>query len=134
MLLREKGHEYGATTGRKRRCGWLDLVALKYAVECNGITDILITKLDVLAGMDTISLCCAYRVGGQEVFFDNSMRYEDIRPVWKHMKGWGKGENYRQADKWSVPLRNFIEYIEIFTGVRIAGISYGVHRNEILWR
>ena len=63
--LREVGHEYGATTGRPRRCGWLDLVVGKYAVDINGLTDIVITKIDVLSGLDTVKICVAYDIDGK---------------------------------------------------------------------
>ncbi len=88
--LRAKGHEFGATTGRPRRCGWLDLVALKYSVMINGVTSMIMTKPDVLSGFDTLKVCVAYRVNGvetQEIPFDV---HAEIEPVYREFKGWSE--------------------------------------------
>ena len=88
ILLRKIGHEYGATTGRPRRCGWLDLVALKYSIMINGVTQLFMTKADVLSDFDTIKIAVKYKVNGTET---ESLPHDlnDIaEPVYTEMKGW----------------------------------------------
>ncbi|MBT8195029.1 MAG: adenylosuccinate synthase, partial [Bacteroidia bacterium] len=86
--LRKKGNEFGATTGRPRRCGWLDLVSLKYSIMLNGVTQLILTKADVLSGFDTIKVCTAYKVNGElskEVPFSLD---DEVEPVYTEVKGW----------------------------------------------
>ena len=88
--LRAVGHEFGATTGRPRRTGWLDLVALKYTSTINGLTELAVTKLDVLSGLDEIKVCTAYRYGGRETdrFPSEVQTLEKVEPVYKTLPGW----------------------------------------------
>ena len=111
--LRDEGNEYGSTTGRPRRCGWLDLVSLKYAVMINGITNLIMTKADVLDTFDTIKIATAYRIAGvetQEMPFDIDT---EIEPIYKEFKGWKTPITALRSEKvLPAELLNFIKYIE----------------------
>jgi len=131
--LRDIGHEYGATTGRPRRCGWLDMVALKYAVMLNGVTKLIMTKADVLNEFETIEVCTAYEVGGgetEELPFDHAK--EELKTITKKVKGW-------QSDlSASAPLpqelEDYIDYIEAETECEISIVSLGPDRTQTLIR
>ena len=134
-FMREHGHEYGSTTGRPRRCGWLDLPALKYAVMLNGVTQLFMTKADVLSGLDKIKICKAYLTGGVETTelpFDHS---SNIEPVFIEVDGW-KEDITRITAYHDLPnnLRHYIELIETETGVPIKIISVGPDREETIFR
>jgi len=133
-LLREKGHEFGATTGRPRRCGWLDLPALKYAIMINGVTRLLMTKSDVLSGFETIRICVSYLVGGKEcteIPFDNS----PVEPVYKDIPGWKEDiSRIRNYDDLPDNLKNYISFIEDQTGLPITMVSVGPDREETIFR
>ncbi|HTR82691.1 MAG TPA: adenylosuccinate synthase [Bacteroidota bacterium] len=135
--LRRIGHEFGATTGRPRRCGWLDMVSLKYSLTVNGIREIALTKLDVLDEFDEIKICTAYAVGGRplKAFPTDLATLERITPVYRTYKGWG--EKISDATRFSrLPLRarNYIQAIEKFTGVRVSIISVGARRDQTIQR
>lgn len=134
--LREAGDEYGATTGRSRRCGWFDCVALKYAAMTNGISRLAITKLDVLSGFDKIKICVGYRYGGEILsgFPSNINVLKDCEPVYEEMDGW-KEDISAARDFEDLPLqaRNYIEKIEELTGVTIYAVSLGASREKILF-
>ncbi|MCK4765835.1 MAG: adenylosuccinate synthase [Candidatus Aminicenantes bacterium] len=136
-FLREKGKEYGATTGRPRRVGWLDLVALKYALMINGVDDVFLTKLDVLDEFDEINVVTAYETAGKKSdVFDPSIDYlSSVKPVLKSFPGWKKntGETVKYAD---LPprARDYIEFIENFTGVPVCCISVGAAREQTISR
>ena len=89
-LLRKKGHEFGATTGRPRRCGWLDLVALKYACRINGLNELTLTKMDVMDGFDIIKVCTSYRIDEVEtkVFPLGLKKLEKVEPIYTELQGW----------------------------------------------
>lgn len=133
--LRDKGHEYGATTGRPRRCGWLDLPALKYSCMINGVTSLIMTKADVLSGFDKIRVCKAYNINGsisQELPYDINT---DIEPVYIEMDGWK--EDITGMDKYGeLPdsLKEYISYIEKETGIPVDIISVGPDRSETIIR
>lgn len=133
-MLRDKGFEYGSTTGRPRRCGWLDLPALNYAIMINGVTQLFMTKSDVLSGFDTLKVCTAYLSEGKEcneIPFDNS----PVMPVYIEMKGWKEDirslRNYKDLPQ---NLKIYIEFIETQTGVPITMVSVGPDRNETIFR
>ncbi|MFA5647322.1 MAG: adenylosuccinate synthase [Bacteroidales bacterium] len=133
--LRDEGNEYGSTTGRPRRCGWLDLVSLKYAVMINGITNLIMTKADVLDTFDTIKIATAYRIAGvetQEMPFDIDT---EIEPIYKEFKGWKTPITALRSEK-DLPaeLLNFIKYIETETGVPISIVSVGPDREATIIR
>jgi hypothetical protein len=113
--MQEKGAEFGATTGRKRRCGWLDLVVLRESQRLNGPTEIALTKLDVLGGLDELKLCTAYRYKGQEVAYppqeENGMAY--VEPVYESMPGWKEDiSGCRTYAELPQATRDYIERIE----------------------
>ena len=130
-LLRKTGREFGTTTGRPRRCGWLDLVALRYAVRINGITHLCITKLDVLDVFDELKLCNAYRIHGKETrdFPSQLSEVEAIEPVYETMPGWKQPTG--TARGWSELPRRAIAYIsriEEYLKVPVALVSVGAER------
>ena len=135
--IRKVGNEFGATTGRPRRTGWLDLVALKYAVEVNGITGIALMKSDVLRGMESIKVCVAYELGGNTLY-DLPSCIEDVervKPVYEVMPGWGHYEP-SELKTWSqLPpeLKAYVQRIEEFLHVPVVILSTGPGREQTLW-
>lgn len=127
--MRNVGKEFGATTGRARRTGWLDLVALKYTVMLNGVTKLIMMKADVLDGFDTIKVATSYIVDGKEtdrVPFDIDT---NITPVYKEFKGWNRDlSNMRNYDDLPIEFKEYISFIEQYLGVKIAIISLGPDR------
>jgi len=134
-FLRRKGNEYGATTGRPRRVGWLDLVALKYAIMVNGVDDIFLTKLDVLDDLDEIQVVTTYEVDGRMTpVFDPGIDYLDrVKPVLTPFPGW-KQEIEHCRDYASLPgeARNYISFVEDFTGIKVKYISVGTDRDQTI--
>ena len=132
--IAELGHEFGATTGRPRRCGWLDLVALKYSAKLNNLTELCITKLDVLDAFDEIKACIGYKVNGEETPFKSRLLHK-AKPIYKDFIGWNCSladcENYD-----SVPdkAKDFLNFIENFVGVKISLISNGPNREDLIHR
>jgi len=135
--LKKIGKEFGATTGRPRRYGWFDAVAAKYSCMINGLTDIALTKLDILASFDEIKICTGYEYNGIKLNnYSNSINIEeDISPVYEKLKGWNANLN-GISDYNMLPLecREYIEFIEHFLGTRISIISIGPGRNDIINR
>jgi adenylosuccinate synthase len=134
-LLRKKGCEYGATTGRPRRCGWLDLPALKYAIMINGTTKLFMMKSDILSGFETIKVCTSYNIAGSEQIelpFDNGAK---IDPVYAELPGW-KEDISGIRDYIALPenLRNYVEFIEKRTGIPVTIVSVGPDRNSTIFR
>ncbi len=133
--LRRIGHEYGATTGRERRTGWLDLVALKYSVMLNGVTQLLIMKADVMDTFDTIKVAVGYEVDGvrcDRVPYDT---FAEITPVYKEFKGWKTPlSSIRKEEDLPVEFRDYIAFIEQEVGVPISIISLGPDREETIFR
>ncbi len=134
--LRKNGNEFGATTGRPRRCGWLDLPALKYAVMINGVTDLIMTKADVLSSFERIKVCTAYDYKGETIDylpFDNSM--EGISPIYKELPGWSQDlTNLDSIDQIPAELDAYIKYLEEELKVPITIVSVGPNRNQTLHR
>jgi adenylosuccinate synthase len=133
--LREKGAEYGATTGRPRRTGWLDLVALKYAVQVNGITSLALTKLDVLDTFNRIKLCVAYEKNGQrfDTFPAQIEELHECIPVYELFEGWLTPTSLaRKYDGLPEQARRYLEAIEHYTGVCISFISVGAERKSTI--
>lgn len=133
--LRKNGHEFGATTGRPRRCGWLDLVALKYAVRVNGINELTITKMDVLDDFETIEICVGYEIDGiiTEDFPLNIKALEKVKPVLKTMKGWNENINHA-SDRSELPAaaQTYLQFIEEYLGVGLTILSNGPDRKETM--
>ncbi len=134
-FLREKGKEYGATTGRPRRVGWLDLVALKYALMINGVDEIFLTKLDVLDEFDEVNVVTAYEIdGGKSEIFNPSLEYmEEVKPVLKSFPGWKQSiSSVKKYDSLPAETKNYIKYIEEFCGVPARYISVGKSREQTI--
>ncbi len=133
--LRERGWEYGSTTGRPRRCGWLDLVALKYAVRINGVDDIALMKMDVLDGLDEIKICTGYRFGGKvhSVPPQSTFQMKNVEPVYERLSGWKQplGE-VRSLDQLHANARTYLKHIEDFVGVPISLLSIGPERDATI--
>ncbi|OQY29599.1 MAG: adenylosuccinate synthase [Candidatus Cloacimonetes bacterium 4572_55] len=137
--LRQSGNEYGATTGRPRRCGWLDLAALRYAVKINGFTRIALTKIDVLDKFDTIYICTGYQISEEEGsisrYPEDSTRLAQCQPIYKELPGWeGTVRGATDYKEFPKNARRFIEKIENFIHCQISLISTGPDRTEIVRR
>jgi len=128
------GREFGSTTGRKRRCGWLDLPALKRAIMLNGVTRLDMMKIDVLNEFDEVKVCTHYMVDGKQT---EQMPYNlsaEIKPVYKSFKGWGKLPENNEYDKMPVELKEYIKFVEDAVGVPIKILSVGPERSQTLIR
>ncbi len=133
--MRDVGHEYGSTTGRPRRCGWLDMVALKYAVMMNGASKLIMMKGDVLNEFPTLKVCTGYTVGGEQLDYFPYETNEDITPVYKEFKGWNTDINgVRRYEDFPAEFKAYVEFIEQETGVPVSIISVGPDREETVIR
>jgi adenylosuccinate synthase len=134
--MRKVGNEYGSTTGRPRRCGWLDLPALRYAIMINGVTELMMMKADVLSVFDTIKVCTAYKIDGSVT---DKLPYDIINktidPVYVDLKGWKLDlTQISNADDMPVELQDYISFIERETGVPVSIVSVGPDRKQTLLR
>ena len=129
------GHEFGAVTGRKRRCGWLDMVALKYAIMVDGVTKLIMMKADVMNDFDTIRVATAYEIGGRTT---SEFPYEitgDLRPVYTEFEGWKCDlRRYGSYEEFPEAFKRYVEFIERQTGVPVKIISVGPDRGETIVR
>jgi len=136
--MQKKGAEFGATTGRPRRCGWLDMVALRYAVRVNGFTGIVLTKIDILSGLEELKLCTAYEFEGNTLteFPASAAILEKCRPVYGiTMPGWkASTSGTTEYDKLPEGARNYISTLEDILGVPVDIVSTGQRRDEIIIR
>lgn len=132
--LRDEGNEYGSTTGRPRRCGWLDLVALKYSIMLNGVTQLLMTKADVLNSFDTIKVATAYTLNGKKIeYFPFEGSYEPLYPKYEFLQGWKTDiSDVTKADDIPAKLAHYTRFIEQQTGVPVKIISVGPDRNQVI--
>ncbi|HLW41728.1 MAG TPA: adenylosuccinate synthase [Flavobacterium sp.] len=128
------GNEFGSVTGRARRCGWLDLVALKYAVEVNGVTALYMMKGDVLSGFDTLKVCTAYKYKGEEIdHLPYNIEPENIQPVYVEKKGWKQDlTGLTSFDTLPSELKEYIKFIEDYVEVPIKVISVGPDRKQTI--
>lgn len=128
--LRNEGHEYGSTTGRPRRCGWIDLVALKYAVTICGVNRLIITKADVMSQLNEIKAAIAYETKDGIIEHIPYSLDSIIQPVYKTFKGWQKDiRNFRKKEDLPIELLEYIKFIEEFTNVKVEILSVGPERN-----
>lgn len=133
--LRKQGNEYGATTGRPRRCGWLDLVALKYAIMVNGVNEIALTKADVMSNFETINICTAYKVNGEITSRFPTDSNVEIEPVLTPFKGWQQDiSDIKTYDELPVEFKMYIQYIEKETGAKVSIVSVGPDREATIFR
>jgi adenylosuccinate synthase len=134
--LRMKGQEFGATTGRPRRCGWLDLPALKYAIMLNGVTELKMMKTDVLSGFPEIKVATGYKINGEiteNVPFDSERTKVEV--IYKTFEGWSENlEKISEFDDLPRQLKTYIRFIETETGVPIRLVSVGPNRSETIIR
>ncbi|MBW2148322.1 MAG: adenylosuccinate synthase [Deltaproteobacteria bacterium] len=137
LHLRQRGSEYGATTGRPRRCGWLDAVLLRQAVRVNGIGSLAMTKVDVLQGLDGIKICVAYECDGKrlETVPDSLLRLTRCRPIYEEMPSWNQEVHCKGGfDSLPPQLTNYVRRVEELAGVPVDIISLGADREETVVR
>ena len=133
--LRERGNEYGSTTGRPRRCGWIDLVLLKYAVRINGVEDIALMKMDVLDGLDEVKVCVGYKFGGKicETPPQSNFQFKHVEPIYETMPGWkkpiGAARSFADLDS---QAKAYLQKIESFVGAKISILSTGPERDQTI--
>ena len=136
QFLRDQGNEYGSTTGRPRRTGWLDLPALRYAVEVNGVTQLMMMKADVLSGLGELKVCTEYKYRGETIeHLPYSLDQELLEPVYINMDAWKEDLTQIDSEK-DLPneLKAYTKFIEKYTGVPVVLISVGPDRKQTLWR
>jgi adenylosuccinate synthase len=134
--IRNRGREYGTTTGRARRVGWLDLVALRYAARVNGFTALAVTLLDVLSGFDSLKVCVAYRLEGKttRAFVADAPTLARCVPVYETLPGWREEiGDCRALDELPLNARAYLQCIEQYVGVPIRLISVGAGREQTIW-
>ncbi|MCW3805996.1 adenylosuccinate synthase [Plebeiibacterium marinum] len=133
--LRKAGHEFGATTGRPRRCGWLDLVALKYSVMINGVTQLIMTKGDVLSSFKTIKVATAYKIDGEETTEFPFELPDNLEVVYDELPGWNADlTGMKSEDEFPEELNNYISYLEAELEVPITIVSVGPDRDQTIVR
>ncbi|WP_297635606.1 adenylosuccinate synthase [uncultured Clostridium sp.] len=133
--IREKGHEYGVTTGRSRRCGWLDLVILKTTVRVSGLTSLAVTKIDTLAGLDKIKVCVGYEFNGEVIdYFPASLEdLAECKPVYEEFDGWDDSvADARSYEELPENAKKYLQRIEEFTDTRISIVSVGPKRDQTM--
>ncbi len=130
------GNEFGATTGRSRRCGWLDLVALKYAVRINGVTELMMMKGDVLSGFKKLKVCTAYNYKGEKiVHLPFNIEAENVTPIYTEMEGWAEDlTKMTKADQLPATLNKYITFLEKELEVPIKIVSVGPDRTQTIHR
>ncbi len=131
--LRKAGNEYGSTTGRPRRCGWLDLVALKYSVMLNGVTQLIMMKADVLDQFDTIKICVGYEMDGKTIEHFPFELNDDVKPVYAELPGWKTDlTQIKHQNEFPEELNNYINFIEEEMGIPVTIASVGPNREQTI--
>jgi adenylosuccinate synthase len=134
-LIRDLGHEYGAVTGRERRCGWIDLVALRYSIMVNGVTQLIMMKSDVLDGFDTIKACVAYKQNGKEISYFPYNIEEGIEPVYVEMPGWKTDmTKFTSEEQFPKAFNDYVKFLEEQLETPIKIISIGPDRAQTIIR
>ena len=133
------GNEYGTTTGRPRRCGWFDVVPVKYSIRVNGISELALTKLDVLSGINPIKICIYYKFGDRDIkeISASTKIYEGCKPVYEEVEGWSDKVNWSKVSKKGYDAlppqaRHYVDRIEELVGLPISIISVGPERNDTI--
>ena len=132
-ILRENGHEFGTTTGRPRRCGWFDAVAMRHAVRVNGVDQVALMKLDVLDGFKEVKVCVAYEVEGEQIDYV-PYDLEDAKPVYQTFPGWEKTEGIRSFEELPTAAQSYIAALEAMIGTKIGIISTSPERDDTIIR
>ena len=133
--IRDLGHEYGAVTGRERRCGWVDLVALRYAIMVNGVTQLILMKSDVLDGFDTVKACVAYKVNGEEIDYFPYDITEGVEPVYVELPGWKTDmTKMTSEDEFPEEFNAYIAFLEEQLETPIKIVSVGPDRAQTIER
>lgn len=131
--IRDLGHEYGAVTGRERRCGWIDLVQLRYSIMVDGVTELIMMKSDVLDGFDTIKACVAYKLPDGTVTRDFPYEIDNVEPVYKEIKGWKTDmTGFTSPDQFPQEFKDYISFLEDELETRIGIISIGPDREQTI--
>lgn len=134
-LLRDLGHEYGAVTGRERRCGWIDLVQLRYSIMVNGVTELIMMKSDVLDTFKTIKACVAYELPNGETTTELPYDITDVKPVYKELKGWQTDmTQFTSEAQFPAEFNEYVKFLEDFLETRISVISIGPDRAQTIIR
>lgn len=133
--IAKNGNEFGSTTGRPRRCGWLDLPALKYSIMLNGISDLYMMKADVLSGFSEVKVCIGYEYNNEKIdYFPSSIESDSIKPIYKSFNGWTSKSNHaRSFDDLENNFKEYINFIESEVGVSIKLVSLGPDREETIY-
>ena len=133
--IAKNGNEFGSTTGRPRRCGWLDLPALKYSIMLNGVSDLYMMKADVLSGFSEVKVCVGYEYNNEKIdYFPSSIESDSIKPIYKSFKGWTSKSNHaRSLDDLEDNFKKYINFIESEVGVSINLVSLGPDREETIY-
>lgn len=133
--IAKNGNEFGSTTGRPRRCGWLDLPALKYSIMLNGVSDLYMMKADVLSGFSEVKVCIGYDYNNEKIdYFPSSIESDSIKPIYKSFNGWTSKSNHaRSFDDLENNFKEYINFIESEVGVSIKLVSLGPDREETIY-
>jgi adenylosuccinate synthase len=134
--IRIAGNEFGTTTGRARRCGWLDLVALRQSCRMNGFTSLAVTRLDVLSGFEEVNVCVAYELDGRRIDWmpSDASVLERVKPVFEALPGWsGDLPSCRAWDDLPETAQSFLRRVEVFTGTPVSLVSIGANREETIF-
>ncbi|MBU1000027.1 adenylosuccinate synthase [Patescibacteria group bacterium] len=133
--IREKGKEFGTTTGRARRIGWLDLEAVKFACQISGVTDVVITKIDILSGLEKIKICLGYKLSGKSISYSSCgyQELEKLKPIYKEFSGWKEDITMiRKFNDLPKNCQNYIKFIENFLRIPVEIVSIGPKREEYI--
>ena len=131
--IRDLGHEYGAVTGRERRCGWIDLVQLRYSVMVNGVTELIMMKSDVLDSFETIKACVAYELPDGTETKDFPYEIDNVKPIYKDFRGWKKDmTKCKSQDEFPKEFREYVAFLENYLETRIGIISVGPDREQTI--
>lgn len=133
--IRDLGHEYGAVTGRERRCGWIDLVQLRYSVMVNGVTELIMMKSDVLDGFDTIKACVGYVLPNGEKTEELPFDLNGVKPIYKEFKGWKIDmTKFKSEEQFPTEFKEYMKFLEDFLETRIGIVSIGPDREQTIVR
>ena len=131
--IRDLGHEYGAVTGRERRCGWIDLVQLRYSVMINGVTELIMMKSDVLDSFETIKACVAYELPDGTETKEFPYEIDNVKPIYKEFRGWRKDmTKCKSQDEFPQEFRDYVAFLEDYLNTRIGIISVGPDREQTI--